>query len=611
MPIPLAAVVGAFEVASNVANVIQVGIMVNDTLTPTLESYDSQIDTLDAKTTDWFASFNVPVPATALDALKTSADYIKQAIFDGAAMQTSMIASASDLSTNLKIPIDDALAVVENSQVAIANIAAALPGETSGYADIYRSISGTLSKQFQGDEFKKQSEEFTKRIGILAAIRGADASSAGSASNRLLAGTSGIGEAVVQDIFQRNPALYSALLEQLKEQKVDPDDWKKIKQEVRTKIFSNALAKAAPDSLISAFEGTFQGTWETIKTQLFDPISGILGVLRKVDSQGGMTLLDSVNAIFQSLNNIKERVVEALAGLGYNFDPFHYLIEFFKFINESIGMLVAAGISKDPFKALGDWLSAAPETIAGWITNAIKFVSSLLEKLLDSGISGSEVGSAVGSIMNMFEVIKDKVLDNLDVAQIAELYFRVQREIALMQHAIWWESIKIIPTRIGNWFSELWLGFMIALAPVRVGFSKFADLFTKLIEIFIVSLEMLFSPITFLSQQANKINSAIPAVPSVTLPDTSELKIDALTATKAAVNPLGTVVDLGNNLLQSTIKKLTAPKPANTTTNNKRTAFAPVINLNGNSGDSRENLAALVMDELIAAYQTYTDNSLA
>lgn len=611
MVIPIGAIIAGIGAASDVANVIQTAIVVNDALTPTLESYSSQLDTLDAQTTDWLAGFNVPVPGSVLDGVKSAADYIKQAVFDAAQMQTSMIASASDLATNLKIPVNEALKVVENSQVAIANIAAALPGETAGYADIYRSLSGTLSKQFQGDEFKQQSEEFTKRIGILAAIRGADASSAGSASNRLLAGTSGIGEAVVQDIFQRNPALYSALLEQLQEQKVDPDDWKKIKQEVRTKIFSNALAKAAPDSLIEAFEGTFQGTYETIKTQLFDPISGLLGVMRKVDTQGGITVLDAVNNIFQTLNRLKDGAIAALKGLGYNLDPFHYLIEFFVWINDTIGELLLVGVSTNPVEGFKKWIADLPNTIGQWIIDTVKFFSGVIKRFLDSGLDGANIGSLVGQFMNSFDQIKLRVLENIDIKQIAELYFRISKEIADLQGAIWWEGVKAIPTRIAIWVDMWLINLQLGFVPIRVAFVKFTDMMLNIINALIAPLEAIINPISYFSKVANDLNGAIPTAPAIQLPDSSGLKQAALSAVKVGLNPVGAVQDIGINAIKSIFQP--KPKQQGNTTNNtsKKTAFAPTINVNGAGVSDPQELANMVMDEILSAYSAFTENSLA
>lgn len=594
MVIPVAAILAGAEIASNIANVIQVGIMVNDALTPTLDTYEGRIETLDQATTAWQNNFIDFAPTAALDGFRSAIDYIKNGLFEAAQMQTSMIAASSDLATNLKIPIDDARKVIEDSQVAISEIAAALPGETAGYADIYRSISGTLSKQFSGDDFKKQSEEFTKRIGILAAIRGADAATAGNASNRFLAGTMGFGEAIVQDIFQRNPALYSALLEQLEVMKVDPEDWKNVQQGVRTKIFSAALAKAAPDALIAEFEGTFQGTIETIKTQVFDPIKGLFGIMRRIDSAGNRTVLDAANGVLQSLNNMKDDLVAIAQRLGLNLDPMNLLIQVFDTINDVVGRLHLAVLSGDPVGDLQEWISSMPDMIGNWIVSAVKYVTRLLDMLLGTGVSGKEIGSVIGQVMNLFENIKDKVLDNLDINQVAEIYFRVSKEIADAQGVMWWESVKILPTRLGNWFSELWLNLVIGLQPVRVMITRFVELMGSFMTTLNSAVELVLNPLS----AVGKITvAAVTNDPNKPNPDSiGGVNIPFGGAIKGAV-------EYGDNLGKQ-LSGVMRPKPS-------KQAFAPNITVNSQSMSSAEEIAAMVQDKIYESYQQYQNESLA
>jgi hypothetical protein len=366
MVLPLAAVggvMGAIEAASNIANVIQVGIMVSDMLTPTLETYEGKIETLEQATTSWQNSFIRDIPLNGLDYLKTATDYIKDGIWDAAQLQTSMIASSSDLAQNMKIPIKDAMDMMFQSQITISKLAAALPGETSGYASVYRSLAGTLSKQFKGDDFKAVAEEMTKRVGLLAAIRGSDSGQAGQATNRVLAGTMGIGEAMTNDIFQQNPALVQALFENIQKMNLDPGDWKTISQEARTKILQLSLAKAAPDTLIKEFEGTFQGTIEGLKTTVFDPITGILGMLRTVDGTGGQTLLSAATGLLDRLMGFKDAVVKLALSFGVNLDPFYYLIKLAEWSKGMVAALTAVIGGDDLLTSVDTFISGLPDML--------------------------------------------------------------------------------------------------------------------------------------------------------------------------------------------------------------------------------------------------------
>jgi hypothetical protein len=592
MVLPIAAILAGAEIASNIANVIQVGIMVNDALTPTLDSYEGRIENLDQATDSWLNTFTRGIPSGALSGFTTAIDYVKQGLWEAAQIQTSIIASSSDLANNLKIPIGEARKVIEDSQVAISAIAAALPGETAGYADIYRSISGTLSKTLSGDEFTKQSEEFTKRIGVLAAIRGADASTAGNASNRFLAGTMGFGEAVVQDIFQRNPALYSALLDQLKEQQVDPEDWKKVQQGVRTKIFSAALAKAAPDALIAEFEGTFQGTIETLRTQVFDPISGLFGLLRRLPSQGGRNVLDAANGVLQALNGLKDNLVAIAKSLGINLDPMYYLIQVFDNVTDIVSRLHLAVLSADPVADFGAWVKGLPQMIGDWAISAIRFISTLLDRLIGSGIKGSELGSIIGQVINLFESVKDRVLDNIDVKQIAEIYFRISREIADAQSAIWWESIKIIPTRLGNYFSEMWVNLAIGFQPIRVVWSRFIDGFMVVMNALNNGIDTLMNPIAAITGAVAK-GAVI------------QQDINAPNVASSLGLPFGGLIDSSMNTGREWAGKLLAPKPKP-----QKTAFNPVFTINANTNANADEIASLANDKMYESYLRYQSEML-
>jgi hypothetical protein len=577
--IPVAALLAGAEIASNVANVIQVGIMVNDALTPTLSQYDDHIESLDQATGSWLDQFIMGVPSMALDGFRNMVDYLKTGFQEAAAIQTSMIAASSDLATNLKIPID-----------AISELAAALPGETAGYADIYRSISGTLSKQFSGAEFKQQSEEFTKRIGLLAAIRGADAATAGNASNRFLAGTMGFGEAIVQDIFQRNPALYTALLDQLNTMKVDPEDWKKVQQSVRTKIFSAALAKAAPDALIAEFEGTFQGTIETIKTQVFDPIKGLFGLLRRIDNLGNRTALDAANGVLQALNSLKDSFVTIAQSLGVNLDPVYYLINVLDVITDTIGKLHLAVISADPVTSFSKWVDSIPTLLAGWAVSAIEYLSTLVNRLLGTGIDGAKIGKVIGTFYNIFESIKDKILDNIDAKQLAELYYKVSREIADAQGAIWWESIRIIPTRLANWFSELWVHILFGISDIRVKVDRFIEVMDKLTD----AIGLFINPLGALTNLAGRATT-VQADPN------------APTTKGILGNTLGGIVDSGvqtgldwNKQLGGLFNK---PKPV-------KTSFNPSFTINASTNASADEIASLAQERMYEAYAQYQNGVL-
>jgi hypothetical protein len=470
MVLPLAAVggvMGAIEAASNIANVIQVGIMVSDMLTPTLETYEGKIETLEQATTSWQNSFIRDIPLNGLDYLKTATDYIRDGIWDAAQLQTSMIASSSDLAQNMKIPIKDAMDMMFQSQITISKLAAALPGETSGYASVYRSLAGTLSKQFRGDDFKAAAEEMTKRVGLLASIRGSDPTQAGQATNRVLAGTMGIGEAMTNDIFQQNPALVQALFENIQKMNLDPGDWKTISQEARTKILQLSLAKAAPDVLIKEFEGTFQGTVEGLKTKIFDPITGILGMLRTVDGTGGQTLLSAATGLLDKVMGFKDAVVKLALSFGVNLDPFYYLIKLADWSKGMVNGLTAVMNGKDVLTSVDSFLVYLPEMISSLAEKFIVEADRFLNGFLD-GFNLDRALMVVDKVLRLFDEVKLQLLNSENLNKIIDTYSRVQAAIAKVQHEMFWAGISRIPLSMSVWWNEV-------KVSMRVGINSFID----------------------------------------------------------------------------------------------------------------------------------------
>jgi len=596
MVLPIAAIVGgvaaASTIASGIGNIIQVGIDVKDNLTPTLETYEGKIQTLEQVTNSWFNGFTRAIPSNLLDGLRSGVDYIRDGLWSAAQMQTSIIASSSELAVNMKIPIGDARKLIESSQVAIANIAAALPGETAGYASIYRSIAGSLSKQFSGDDFTAKSEEFTKRIGILAAIRGVDMNNAGNASNRFLTGTTGFQESMVADIFQNNANLQSNLRDQLAKNGLSPEDWKSITQEARTKVYLTALQMSAPDSLIAEFEGTFQGTVETIKTKIFDPLTGLFGILRQVEGKDKRSVLDAANGILQALKSVGDMFEKLAGGLGVNLDPLYYLIGFFDEITKVVKTIRASMNSVDAIGFLADYVNDLPGMIGSWAVGAIKYLSSLVDRLLGAGLNGSELGKVAGTVMNMFETIKDNVLDNIDVKQLAELYFRISKEIADFQGELWWSSIKIIPTRIANYFSEMWFGFVMMLQPVKVMFVRFAELLSNTFQPIVDALQNLTG--------MGKPQAVIAGVGGEAVQNSNPI----VQGLQGAADATG---GLFNKVFNRDVKPLKQPPNK---TENKKVAFAPVVNINATTNSSAGDIASMVSDSLNNAFNEYSNGLL-
>lgn len=298
---------------------------------------------------------------------------IKDALLEAASIETTTIAASSDVGKYLGMDIKGARSLMEDTSGKIAEVAAALPGVTKGYSEIFNSISGTIAEQSGGDKDKFQSTslDITKRAGVLGAIRNVDMSQAGSTLNRGIAGTMGLGELFLNDLFQKNPELMKAMRTGIKAIGKTEKDWKNLTTETRLGIVQNALKFATPDTLIKEFEGTTEAILQGMQTNLFDPIKGAFGMLRRVKSLGNRNALDGFNGFLKSWSRVSEAFGKILKANGINTDPVVMIVKVFDFLTD-IGNTVAlflqgnkgvkvGGILKD----LTTWFSTlSPKGIA-------------------------------------------------------------------------------------------------------------------------------------------------------------------------------------------------------------------------------------------------------
>jgi hypothetical protein len=336
------------------------GAKVGSNLESSLPSSSGKLSGLTQGWATFWGGLGVQAVTGAIDLAMQGIGKIKDGLLSAASLQTQGIASSSDIAQTLGVNMATARGIFEDTQTKIADVAAALPGMTSDYNAVFGAIGGTLGQQFRGDAqgFKDAAMEVTQRVGVLAAIRKVSGEEAGMAANRLLAGTMGWGEARQLDLFQKNPMLQMAMQQQAAQSGVALKNWQKLSQDTRYQIFTRALKVAAPDSLLKEFEGTAEALMQTFQTNMFDPIKGAFGFLRKID---GRTALDGFTGLLQALGALGSKVSQLAQKAGISVDPMRLLLSVF------------------------DWL-------ADQATAATLFLSTA------KGFKVSDLGSAVGTI---------------------------------------------------------------------------------------------------------------------------------------------------------------------------------------------------------------------
>lgn len=486
MPLPLAAIGAAINIASDVSNVVQVGLLVNDALTPTLVEVQNEADNtgdsvsrLSLRLDTAFAALTNPVlafktlmsevtslftnPGT-LDFFTlagTGFDFLKGKLDEAASIQTTMLNTSAAIANELGLTLAQSGELAEKSISSLSEAAAALPGETADYAAIYRQLASQIAKNNPNDTeaFDKQATQMSTKLGVLAATSGMDATEVGRQSSRFLSGTVSIGEFRNLQLGE-NPLVMNALIEEMTKLGKSVDEWSVISLKERVSIFEKVLEKAVPKELTDSFEGTVESLFAGWDTLLFDPTTGILGVLRRVESQGGRNLLEAFQGILQTFDRIRVSVTDLMSSVGLTIDPMDALISAFDWVNVQLNNIQDVIEGNAGTESIIQNLKNMGNGLADWLLKGVDFALDFLDNL-SKNISGDDIGKIISQIYWTFEELTDSLITKIDWQKVGQIWAEFNYQKGKMETKIWMESLKMIPLRLGNALSRMIAGLTV------------------------------------------------------------------------------------------------------------------------------------------------------
>lgn len=614
-------------------NVVFIEIIGRDMMSPLIDSILNKMTGVGDMAGNFWGALGAEVFVRGIDLAIARVNALTDALGEAASIETQQIASASDIATNLGISMEQSRSIVNDTAKEIARVAAALPGETQGYNEIFNAISGAVSDQIKyPEEFQRTSLELTKRIGALAAIRGQPTSDAGSQAMRLLAGTVGYGEARASfDFLQKNPMLQKAIERQAAALGTSVDQWKTMAADMRLEIFQKALSEAAPDQLFEAFSGTAEDYIQGLKTRFFDPSIGIFGMMREVSSRGNRTVLDAAKGSLGAFSAL----LDSLGELEWALDPLAGLIDFFDGVTRflsgaqqwiSSGSLPSGGIDLGAIS--GQAVLAASDAFWSFIQSAVNRVGEVFQSINWSGIGDilAELAIAFGIVLGRVPGELATIIDSIDWVAVGTAFGYTMMWLLTRAAEFIWEFAPRFVVGVVNLFVELvWafgelvlgaitgtIGYIVTktLEPIGEFFQPIADRFAgvrSFVENAINTVRSFFDGalssvarlVERLRQFAVNTIGRIPgfgrvfdsAGPSTAPPDTSKA-FELPNTTTPAINalPLAT--------------------PATPGTNNSST-FAPQVNVPVQAGGDPAAIGEAVVSRLNAMYRQYTEGTLA
>jgi hypothetical protein len=421
--------------------------------------------------------------ATTLAGLAVAAisiGHLKAGIEDAAKAQTSMIVSAGDVGTLMGVSYAKGLSAVKDIQKEISKMAAALPGETAGYAAIANSLTATMALNSKGNISRMKTDlmDLTKTFGLLAATKGLDMGSAGVSANRLISSSSSLTELKQLDLFEKNPLYMLYLQDELKKIGKSEEDWGKLGQDVKIKVASLAGKRAFTGEMLSNLEGTTESLLQGIQSGLFDPQTGIFGFLRELKGLNNRTGLDSVRDAIQAVSALSDSAGRLLAKYGLSFDPMEILARGFDFATEAMNAVSAAlsgngfaalknlfrgldfsQVKKINFKQVFSTLSEVGSNILSSIRNfdvssIAKGFNSLVDLFAD-GLKNFDAGKTGQFIADTLSTILSKSLDLSSKINWGKLYAVVTDAIAAMFNSIGEAVAKLGSLGWDKWKSDV------------------------------------------------------------------------------------------------------------------------------------------------------------
>lgn len=536
------------------SNRIEVDLIANDLISGVVEGLRGKLGAIDNQVAGgaFFGSLWANLATSAISLVTDKISDLFNALDDAGQKQTEQLATASDVATQLAVPLDRAKSLVLETQGEISKIAAALPGVTAGYNSVFNSIAPTIAKQFKGDTeaFKSVAMDITKRVGVLAAIRNVDSGFAGSAMNRFLAGTMTWGEAGIQDIFQKNPMLRDAIMSQAKAMGVSLDKWKTLNDGVRLTIVRNALKIATPDSLIDSFEGTYQSMIEGLKTDLFDPLIGAFGMLRKVDQAGGRNVLDAATQLLRAFTSLGDTIGEGAKRLGFDSDPLMPIFAVLDFLSDiaNSANLVLSGYMD--FRGITDGYGL--------------FVNSIYKNVLQAvtAFNPSDIGSLLSTGINYYVGFITNILKTIDWVQVGEIFGQLLVKGVLLAVSLLSLVFKIDKGKLAQLFLE---GFLAAIklffGVLRGGWDAITQAFASPVSGVVDAITGFFQGIVdFFKMVWSKVQGLVSSVTNLPGQAVSAVMAPVQAVTSAVSNAVpqpvknavGGALDAGGKALEAT-----------------------------------------------------------
>jgi hypothetical protein len=350
--------------------------------------------------------------------------FVQGAIAQGTQLQLQWISASSSFSALTGENYQTATKFIEGLNQRLSISAAALPGATADYAMLATTIQDNVIPAFQDAsgrvaDFQKLQNvivSISESYGALAAGSGVDIGNTGLGLTYALGGASIAMLRQIQ-IFQNNPQILNFLERELA--KMNVKSLQELDVRARVDLIKRAGEKFITEDFKRNASVSVDGLIQSFKSVLFDPSSGIFGLMRDLDSgtDGTQSAFSAFNESLKALigpSGLFETMGETLAALGIGgTDPMLLLkrgLDTFTGWVRSINAALEGvqGLGASPGEALNNLVSVFSNgfdvagmgaELAGLFNAGIRAIGQFLSQVNWQQLS-SDLGVIVGQVAN-------------------------------------------------------------------------------------------------------------------------------------------------------------------------------------------------------------------
>lgn len=331
-------------------------------------------------------------------------------IGESANLQLENMSAAQTFAAVAGKSYEEGAAFIDRMNTSLAKSAAALPGATKDYTTLGRTVQDNLIDAFKGADGKLNDMKGFESalIGISESYGVLSAASNVPIGNTALGLTKALGGASVAELrqiqaFEQNPALLNEIEKRL--QAVGAKTLKDLDAKSRVALIKEVGEKFVDGDFKKRASETFDGLWQSFMSTLFDPMTGLFGLSRDLDSKtkGTQSAFTSLNTLLNSVigsGGLFEQISGILQGLGLTVDPMRVLKDgvdrvnqFVVYLNGFLGS-IRTGLGEG-YGNFGELLASkfrvVQADIANYLSNLGFDTSSLQNFASDLGFQASRL----------------------------------------------------------------------------------------------------------------------------------------------------------------------------------------------------------------------------